>query len=60
MGWRVASERAVNAISVEVDLELGQLSFKVRGIPEENVVKILLTYCADQAFHKRMGEWHVR
>ena len=41
-------------------MELSQLSFKVRGIPEEDGSKILLTYCADQKFHKQVGVWHVR
>ena len=50
----------MHASSVEVDLEFGTLSFQVRDVPGEEMVEVLPAWCADEAFHERMEEGHVR
>jgi hypothetical protein len=50
-----ATERLVNAILVVIISELLQLSPQVDGVPDQHVVKKLLSYHPNQPFHKRMG-----
>lgn len=45
----------MDARLVEIHWEAGQLPFDVHGVPEKDVVKILPASCADQTFHKRVG-----
>ena len=54
------AERLVNAMVVVISSELFQLSLQVDGVPDQHVVKKLLSYRPNQPFHKRMGQGYVR
>ena len=50
----------MGACCVVVRLELGQPSFQVTGIPEQQVVEKFSPHGSDQPFHKWVGQRHIR
>jgi hypothetical protein len=50
----VASQALMHPAIVVIALKPLQLSFQISGIPKEQVVQILLPYCPNEPFDKRM------
>src|ERR1700687_1637785 len=57
---RCAIERAVDAISVAILREFGQLARQVQRVPEEYPIKVLTPDRSNQPFDERMRDRSVR
>ena len=51
---RVAGQRRMDACLIVIGLEVGELSFEVSCVPEQDMVEIFSPRCTDQPFDKRM------
>ncbi len=49
----------MGAMLAVVDLEIGELSLQIMGVPEQCVIKKLSANASDQPFDKRMRSRHV-
>ena len=47
------------ACRIVIGLEIGELAFEVRRVPEQHVIEKLSPDGPDEPFHKGMREWHV-
>ena len=50
----------MNAMGVEIDLELVELAFQVHGIPEEHAIDVFAPEGSDQPFNEWVRHWGVR
>jgi hypothetical protein len=50
----------MGSMTVVVTLEIEELPLQIRGRPEERAVQTFTPNGANQPFHERMREWHVR
>src|ERR1019366_3150709 len=53
-------QSSMRAMLVEIGSEIEQLVFQIRRGPEQHAIQILPSNCADQPFHKRMGQRNIR